>query len=110
MGAQVAPIILFFIMSEKKETLLCECKSTEHVMVVHYDDDPDWDRVYVHIHLSQDAGFWKRLGRAINYLFGHRTKYGDFDEFIINPDDANKVQRIATHLKKIKQRAEGVKK
>ena len=89
---------------EHKEFILCECTSTEHQMVITYDDDPEWDRVYLHVHLSPDAGFWERLGRAINYLFGHRTKYGDFDEFIFNSDDANKFQAIATHLKKIKKR------
>ncbi len=97
-------------MAEHKELLLCDCKSTEHQIVIHYDDDPEWDNVYLHVHLSQDGGFLKRFGRAIKYLFGHRTKYGDFDEFIFNPDDANKIQRIATHLKKIKARQLNVEK
>ena len=97
-------------MGEHKELLLCDCKSTEHLMVIHYDDDPEWDNVYMHIHLSPDGGFWTRLWRAIKYVFGHRSKYGDFDEFIFDPKDAHKFQKIATHLKKLKtKQSEGTK-
>lgn len=88
--------------TEHKEFLLCDCKSTEHQILIHYDDDPEWDNVYMHVHLNPDCGFWKRLIHAIKYLFGHRSRYGDFDEFIFDPDDAYKIQKIATHLKKIK--------
>ena len=91
-------------MAEHKELILCECYSTDHQIIFLYDDDPAWDRVYVHIHLNPDRGFWKRLFAGLKHAFGYRSRYGAFDEIIINPKDAEKFQKIATHLKKIKAR------
>jgi hypothetical protein len=91
-------------MSKQEELLICECHSTDHQLIFLYDDDPAWDRVYVHVHLSPERGFWKRLWFGLKYAFGYRSKYGDFDEMVLNPDDAVKIQRVATHLKKIKAR------
>ena len=36
---------------------------------------------------------------GIKYIFGHRSKYGDFDEFIIKPEDADKLQRATDYLR-----------
>lgn len=88
-------------MSKHEDLILCECSSTDHQLLFLYDDDPNWDRVYVHFHLSPDYGFWKRLWRGIKYAFGYRSRYGDFDEIILRPDDAEKFQKIADKLKEL---------
>ena len=87
---------------EKNELIICQCHSTEHMIVFRYDDDPEWEEIYAHIHLSPNRGFWKRLWAGLKYAFGHTSKYGHFDEVIIKPEDHAKFQRIATHLKKSK--------
>lgn len=33
------------------------------------------------------------------YIFGHRSAYGDFDEFIFNPKDADRLQSVVDHLR-----------
>jgi len=91
-------------MSKHEDIIICECHSTDHQLVFLYDDDPAWDRIYVHVHLSPKRGFWKRLWYGLKYAFGYRSRYGDFDEFVINPDDAWNIQKIATQLKRIKAR------
>ena len=85
-------------MKDKETThlLLCECHSPEHQAIFTY--FPQEDDVIMTVHLKPDS-FWKRIVGGIKYIFGHRSMYGDFDEFIFNPDDWEKVQDVANHLK-----------
>lgn len=43
--------------------------------------------------------FWQRLKYAIKYVFGYKSKYGAFDEFIFRKEDADKLQSIVDYLK-----------
>jgi hypothetical protein len=90
-------------MTEDKDLLICDCNSTEHMMMVFYAEDKMDDRVYptvyIHIHLSKKS-FWKRVKYAINYIFGRQCRYGAFEEMILNPDDAPKFEKISEFLKK----------
>ena len=75
---------------------VCQCESTEHLMIVkHWKDEPE---VFVSIHLSR-FGFWKRLKNGLKYIFGHKSVYGDFEEFIFKPSDAGKLQEVVNILK-----------
>lgn len=87
----------------KNELLICECHSTDHQYIFLYDDDKDSnghvDRtVYIHTHLNT-FGFWKRLKYGIMYIFGYKSRYGDYDEFIINPEDVGKFENVVKFLK-----------
>lgn len=46
-----------------------------------------------------ESNIFKRIWKAIKYLFGHRSIYGDFDEFIFKPKDADKLQEVVDYLK-----------
>lgn len=81
---------------------ICDCKSTNHLMIFSYSEEENWNRVFVHVHLNPEHGFLKRLWHGLKYLFGYRSKFGDFDEFIFNPEDTYKLQNIVTYLKKCK--------
>ena len=35
----------------------------------------------------------------MKYVFGRRSIYGDFDEVIINPKDADRLQMVVDYLK-----------
>ena len=78
--------------------MLCECSSCEHQMVVSWDDNDD--EVYVHVHLADYKGFWKRLWYGLKYAFGYKSRYGAFDEVILRKEDANNLQKVVDHLKK----------
>ena len=54
--------------------------------------------------LLTPVGFFKRLINGIKYIFGHRSKYGDFQEIIINPDDADRLQDVVDMLKEAKEK------
>jgi sulfatase maturation enzyme AslB (radical SAM superfamily) len=76
-------------------------------MVVNYSEDEYSDgtknnMVYIHTHLNKKP-FWKRIIYGIKYIFGYKCRYGAFDEFIVNPKDADKIQEIVNYLKKIEK-------
>ena len=77
---------------------LCECSSCEHQFIVRWDNDDK--EVYISIHLANYLGFWKRLLEGIKYIFGHKCRYGQFDEIILRKEDADNLQKIVDHLKK----------
>lgn len=78
------------------DIFICSCHNTEHQLIFSYDED---GIVYVTTHLTSKS-FWKRIINGIKYIFGHKSKYGHFDEFIFNPEDINKLENILTYLKK----------
>lgn len=93
------------IKQTQKDLFVCSCHSTEHQMVVLYGEDEindvKYPEVYIHTHLVKRP-FWQRLGYGLKYIFGHQSKYGAFDEFIINPDDVEGIKKIVKYLKKEK--------
>jgi hypothetical protein len=80
-----------------KDLIICKCHSTEHQMVVLYEEDENHPMVYVHIHLNKQT-FWRRLVYGVKYIFGRQSKYGAFDEIILNPEDADKFKKIYSYL------------
>lgn len=80
----------------KNELFLCECNSIEHQLTFSYDEEEC--EVFVSIHLVPDT-FWKRVKNGIKYIFGHRSIYGDFDEFILKRKDADRLQEIVNYLR-----------
>jgi hypothetical protein len=90
-----------------KEILICNCHSTEHQLVILYEEDTTeegrtYPMCYFHIHLNKKP-FWKRVKYGIAYIFGRQCKYGAFDEFIFNPDDADKLQHLTDYLRSQKE-------
>lgn len=82
---------------DKKELFICECNSIEHQIVTSYFEDEK--EVYCNVHLKPERNVLKRIIHAVKYIFGHRSAYGDFDEFIFNPKDADRLQSVVDHLR-----------
>jgi hypothetical protein len=55
----------------------------EHIFVVTADDED----LFIETHLSP-LPFFDRLKHAVQYLFGYRSRWGDFDEILLNPETA----------------------
>jgi hypothetical protein len=86
---------------ENPEILLCRCHSAEHQILVHYDEEDNM--MYLHIHLTERS-FWHRLKYGLKYIFGSHCRYGQWNEFIFNENDADKLQAMADALKTVKQK------
>lgn len=81
-----------------REYFICSCENTEHQIVFSWFEDDDVANVYATIHLRKKS-FWARLKYGIKYIFGYQCRYGAFDEFIFNPNDARKLERITRWLR-----------
>lgn len=69
----------------------CECSSPEHLLRLSYfEDEPE--EVFVEVHLNPKFRWYKRVWHAVKYVFGYRSCYGDFDEFIWSPEMVEKVR------------------
>jgi hypothetical protein len=88
----------------QEDILICQCGSPAHQMILGYDDTDDMNTVYVAIHLAPHHSFLTRLWRAIKYVFSNtRCDYGDFEEVILRPQDADKLIKAANFLKNKKE-------
>ena len=85
----------------RSEIIICECNNTQHQMVFHYDEADTDPTVYTHIYLNKRP-FLQRLKYGIKYIFGHQSRYGAFDEFIIDNRDMKKFKDIVKYLNKSK--------
>lgn len=73
-------------MENTPQTLVCNCSSLEHSIVVRkdYDDDREED-YFIEIHLAKKP-FISRIKYAFLYLFGYQCAYGAFEEVIVNKE------------------------
>lgn len=87
----------------KNDLFVCQCCSMEHQFVVSFDPDEEWNEyVYVHVHLNNKS-FFKRLILSIKYLFGHKCKYGCFDEVLLDKSQTKRlIDVLSTHYSLMK--------
>lgn len=81
-----------------KELLTCVCSSVEHQIIIRYDEDEN--EVYANIYLA-DLSIGKRIRNAIKYIFGYKSKYVDFEEFIFDKKDVSALENVLKHLKNV---------
>lgn len=81
------------------ELFICQCCNTEHQLIFSYFENDDDKEVYVSVHLNPEYNIWKRMWIAIKYIFGYRSCYGHFDEFIFKKSDAERLQKVVNYLK-----------
>ena len=81
----------------RHEHFECICDTEEHSMRVTYFVDEwngiDEDEVYISLYLV-DRGFLYRLWHGIKYIFGHKSRYGDFQCITIKREDAERLRDL----------------
>ena len=80
----------------EEKLIRCACFSVEHQMIIDYDEEDNL--AYVEIHLKP-LPFFERVWHAIKYVFGHRSRYGDFDEMILDSKYADYFIELGNKLK-----------
>jgi len=78
----------------------CSCFSSEHTLK--FIIDPDEKELYTEIYLQQPSGFFKRIWKAIKYVFGYKCRYGHFDCFLFKDQDIADLQKLLEEYKRIK--------
>lgn len=74
----------------------CECGSPEHTLVFRYNEEDN--ELYTMVFLNQYRNIFKRIWVAIKYIFGYKSKYGDWDCFVLRPEDKDRLIRLIGHL------------
>jgi hypothetical protein len=67
----------------KRTLFVCQCFSIEHSFVV----SADKEDVFIEVHLAA-LPFWTRVEHAISYVMGRKSKWGDFEEILLDPATA----------------------
>lgn len=83
-------------MQEFNETgaMLCECSSFEHQVWFYSYKDENYDELCFSVHLHSNRSFIGRLWYAIKYIFGYKSRYGAWDEFLMKPEDRKTLLRF----------------
>jgi hypothetical protein len=65
------------------EVVICKCSSSEHQIIIRTFENDEDDEIYLDIHLASRP-FLERVKYAFKYIFGYKSKYGAWDEFILD--------------------------
>lgn len=87
---------------EEPKYFSCACYSDEHTMKFQYlrdDEDARFSEVCASFYVGRTGGCLVRLWAFVKFLFGHRTKYGDFDNFILREKDVDKLLTLLSEYK-----------
>lgn len=76
--------------------LICSCGSKEHQLIIQKDEDTT-SFVYLSVHL-RPLPWYKRIKLAIKYIFGYKSCYGAFEEFIFDKSHVDKLKLLIKHL------------
>lgn len=82
---------------QKREYFECSCTDMEHMFrLTHYaDDDIGEGDLYMSFYLYSYSSFLKRVWTGVKYMFGYRSRYGEFGEIIL---DENTVTKLHNYL------------
>ena len=74
--------------------VLCECASPEHQVILSsiFEDEPEYQMVFISFHLVTYRNIFRRVWRSVRYIFGYRSRYGDWDEIMINKKTAKEIR------------------
>lgn len=77
-----------------KEAFFCSCGANEHFFTLsRFYDNEDDDYVYLSVYLHH-VKFFSRLIRALKYVFGYKSKYGEFTEICLDKNTQIRVCRL----------------
>ena len=85
----------------KREIFICDCHSLEHQFAIWYDEE--YNNIYIEPHLSLSGNWFFRFKSRIKYLFGHESRFGAFDELIINNDDIPKIRKYFDKVEEVER-------
>lgn len=82
----------------QNEYMTCECLSNEHTLRYVFcksekpGDDPS--EIYTEVYLNDWRPWYKRVWVGIKYIFGYKCRYGHWDTFIMQREEATKLRKL----------------
>ena len=78
----------------EEKIFICSCCSLEHQVAFWQWKDENYNELYINIHLYAHENFFKKLWTGIRYIFGHRSRFGEWDEFIFRQEDLQELKEF----------------
>lgn len=79
----------------------CQCSTPEHTLRFWFDGDEEYPCVYASVFLDEPP-LHRRLWLALKYVLGYKSRYGHFAEFMLRPEDADRMIGMLGALKRAK--------
>ena len=76
----------------EKHYFECSCSSEEHTFSFHY--DPDDGELYMSAFLNDWEAWYKRVWKAVKYVFGYKCKYGHWDCTILTQKQTQRLKEL----------------
>ncbi len=76
---------------KETEVFICDCNSIEHQAKFYYWKGENYDTFNILIHLTTYKNVFKRIWYALKYIFGYKSRFGAWDEFLMSSDDQKKL-------------------
>lgn len=74
----------------------CNCYSDEHRAFFSLADEKDL--IFMHIFLVDYDNIFKRIWKAVKYVFGYKCKFGHWDEFQLSRREAKELMEMLNEL------------
>lgn len=87
-------------MENRQDFYVCECENIDHLLVFEVYGD---FRVAIRVHL-RPCSLFGRIRNALRYIFlNRRSAFGDFDEFLLKGEDAERFYKLAKAFRKARE-------
>lgn len=77
----------------------CVCKSEEHLVSFSLYNEDGIKELYLTTHLSQENNIFQRAWLAVKYIFGYRSRYGNFGTWVLAEEDVDELMELLTKYK-----------
>ena len=91
----------------EQDLVICSCGDISHQLIIstfEYTTSSGKDDIdcFIQIYLSKH-NFWNRLIFGFKYIFGFQSKFGAFEEIVVNQENATKIKNcMEYYLTKLK--------
>jgi hypothetical protein len=85
--------------TENKYYIECGCYYSSHLLVVDFDDDPDYPMIWVEFVSDYRKSLWERCIGAIKFIF-NKEPYLTADAVLINEQNINQLEELVVEMKK----------
>ena len=74
----------------------CICHSLDHTWKFYINEEDNI--IYVSTYL-RSSPFFSRVWRGLRYILGYKSRYGDFDEFLIDGQQKDNIINLLNRIK-----------
>ncbi len=78
----------------------CMCAHEEHT--IKFTLDKEEKEIYTSVFLASHRNFFVRIFLGIKYIFGGKSRYGQFGNWSLSTHDADRIERMLNMLKEFK--------